>query len=511
MDTKWENEPFVIGVDFGTGSCKSVILSVTGTVLGIGSGDYFAQNFHAQWEEQNPESLINGMILSVRKAIQSTGVHPDACIGLSIGGALHSLVALDKKNRPLTGIMTWADGRAIKQVKEISQRYDMHEHYLHSGCPNHPMYPISKIIWLREEVPEVFRYANWFISAKEYVIFRLTGRHIVDYNTASGTGLLDTRNLVWDDISLKMAGIQPEWLSKLEDPQNIIGQVDARLTARMRLRNNTPIILGGADAVNSSLGSGAVHTNQLTCMVGTSGAMRVIVKQPVFDPQERIWCYAIDSSHWLVGGAINNGGLALWWLQNAFSQGKREPPTNKLEFVDIITWAEEIEAGAEGVICLPFFTNERSPNWNPNARAVFFGLTLQHDQRHMARAVLESVGFRLRSVLDVLKEVIGEPGEIRASGGFIQSKLWVQVITDVFDKNLLIPAQKETSSVGAAFWALLGTKVVDRIESLSSYVNILTTFKPDRDANRTYESRYMVYKELYDSLQVLYNRSILVD
>ena len=234
---------------------------------------------------------------------------------------------------------------------------------------------------------------------------------------------------------------------------------------------------------------------------------RVIVKRPVFDPKERIWCYAIDSSHWLVGGAINNGGLALWWLQNAFSQGKREPPTNMLEFPDIIAWAEQIDAGAEGVICLPFFTNERSPNWNPNARAVFYGLTLQHDQRHMARAVLEGVGFRLRSVLDVLKEVIGEPAEIRASGGFIQSKLWVQVITDVFNKNLLIPAQKETSSVGAAFWALLGTKVVDRIKSLSSHVNILTTFKPDRDANRIYENRYLVYQELYDSLQVLFNRS----
>ena len=323
--------------------------------------------------------------------------------------------------------------------------------------------------------------------------------------------MLDTRNLVWDEISLKTAEVQPERLSKLESPQKIIGQVDARLAAEMRLRNNTPVILGGADAVNSRLGTGAVHSNQLTCMVGTSGAIRVIVNQPVFDPKERIWCYAIDSSHWLVGGAINNGGLALWWLQHAFSQGKKKPPTDRLEFEDIIAWAEQIEPGAERVICLPFFTNERSPNWNPNARSVFFGLTLQHDQRHMARAVLEGVGFRLRSVFDILNEVVGEPAEIRASGGFIQSKLWVQVIADIFNRIILIPVQKETSSVGATFWALLGTKVIDRIESLSSYVDILITIQPDRKANLIYENRFMIYKELYDSLRVLFNRSGLVD
>jgi gluconokinase len=365
------------------------------------------------------------------------------------------------------------------------------------------MYPISKIIWLRDEVPEVFKHAAWFISAKEYVIFRLTGRHIVDYNIASGTGLLDTRNLVWDEISLNIAEIQPERLSVLENPHNIIGQVDARLAARMGLRNNTPIILGGADAVNSSLGTGAVHSNQLTCMVGTSGAIRVIVEQPVFDPKERIWCYAIDSTHWLVGGAINNGGLALWWLQNAFSQGKRESRLISLSS-GYYCLAEQIKAGAEGVICLPFFTSKRSPNWNLNAAV--FGLTLQHDQRRM-RAVLEGVGFRLRSVLDVLRSY-WRAREIRVVGLF--TKLWVQVITDVINKNT-DSAQKETSSVGAAFWALLGTKVVDRIESLSPYVNILATFQPDRDANRIYENRYMVYKDLYDSLQVLFSRSNQVD
>jgi gluconokinase len=245
------------------------------------------------------------------------------------------------------------------------------------------MYPLYKVLWLRKERTEVYKKAAYFLSAKEYVFKQLTGHQVVDYCLAAGSGFLNVHDLRWNDSSLELAGIDASQLSSLCDPGEVFRLSNQDLAGRMGITLNTPIVLGTADAVNSSLGAGGVLPGQATCMIGTSGALRIISDRPVLDDASRTWCYAIDQKYWLVGGAINNGGIALSWLLDLFHSAFPNMPANmRLSFDDLMSLAARAGIGSGGLICLPFFAGERSPNWNQDSRAVFFGLGLEHDARH---------------------------------------------------------------------------------------------------------------------------------
>ena len=356
---------------------------------------------------------------------------------MSIGGALHSVMAVDGHGDPLTGVITWADGRAVEQAKSVAGTPAGKNLYRETGCPVHGMYPLYKVIWLRENRPEVFQHARRYVSAKEYVGFRLTGTWQVDYSLAAGSGFLNTYTLEWSDPAIDLAGIRKDQLSPLAAPVALLGKLQPAIAAQMGIPVNTPVVMGSSDAVNSSIGAGAVDPTQATLMVGTSGALRVVSPRPVLDPKARSWCYAIDEKHWLVGGAINNGGVALSWLRDCLNQAHAGQP---LTFEDLLALASHAPAGSRGLVCLPFFAGERSPNWNLNARAAFFGMSLEHELRHVARSLLEGVGFRFKSLLEVLLEIGVDVRQIVASGGFTRSESWLQVMADVLGRELNVPA-----------------------------------------------------------------------
>lgn len=504
---EYKRTEWFLGIDLGTGSCKSVIIDAQARLLGFGAGSYSKRESTSQWEGQHPQELISAMIQSVRSAIQDAGVDPIACQAFSIGGAYHSLIAVDKFDQPLTGVITWVDDRATMQAQAVRDSQDVTEIYQETGCPVHGMYPLYKLIWLREEQPQVFQQAVRFISAKEYVTKQLTGEYLVDIGVASGSALLNTHNFEWNTFSLELAGIRSSQLSPLVNPRHIVKGLHPELVMQMGIPKETPLVLGSADAVNSSLGAGAVLPGQATCMIGTSGAFRIISPRPTLDKQARSWCYAIDEEHWLVGGAINNGGLALTWLRDAFNKLlQTQTEDTRITFDDLIASALQIPPGADGLICLPFFAGERSPYWNMNARGVFFGLTLNHDARHMARALMEGVAYRLRSIRDVLDELGANVHEIRASGGFTHSDLWPQIISSVLNHDLAIPANGETSSLGAAFWALLGSGVVERFEDLHPLVSVTNIYHPVQEDTYTYNSLFEIYMELYFQLGESFER-----
>jgi len=471
-------------------------------ILGFGVGSYTASNAHQTWQEQDPESLMEGMIRSVQAAIKQAGVKPAGCRGLSLGSALHSLIAMDAAGQPLTGVITWADGRGAPQAQAIRQSELASRLYQDSGCPAHGMYPFYKILWLKQERPALFARAAHFITAKEYVIQKLTGQALVDFSIASGSGLLNIHNLSWNAFAMDIAGISADQLGQPSSPHTTFPSIHAGLAKAMGISPKTPLMLGSSDAANSNIGAGAVHAWQATCMVGTSGAYRIIAPRPILDEKARMWCYGIDENHWLVGGAINNGGIALSWLKDAINQClTRLPNQPGLSFDDLVDLAGQVGAGAGGLICLPFFAGERSPNWNLNARAAFFGMTLQHDVRHLARALLEGVAFRLRSLNEILGELVGDIRETRASGGFTHSDLWPQIIASTFNRNLVVPAWGETSSLGAAFWAMLGAGAIASFEDVEKLVPVALQYTPIPEDAVVYEKLYRLYGRLYANLE----------
>jgi gluconokinase len=500
-------DPWFLGIDLGTGSCKSVITDTNARILGFGAGDYSGSNTQQKWQEQEPDSVMAGMLHSVRNAIEKAGVDPKGCQVLSVGGALHSLIAVDASGQPLTGVITWADGRGAPQAQAIRQTPQAAVLYQQTGCPPHSMYSQYKILWLRQEKPETFEKAAHFISAKEFVLEKLTGLHVIDYSLASGSGLLNVHSLDWDATALDVAGIKRNQLSQLAPPLTTFSGLNLELAKTLGIPAKTAVVLGSSDAANSTFGAGAVNPWQATCMIGTSGAFRMIAPRPLLDEKARLWCYAIDGSRWLVGGAINNGGIALSWLKDAINQAFSQlPERTNLSFEDLVRLAGQVETGAGGLICLPFFTGERSPNWNLNARAVIFGLTLQHDMRHLARALLEGIAFRIRSLDEILDDMVKDIREIRASGGFTHSDLWPQIIASTLNRDLLVPAWGETSSLGAAFWAMRGAGVISEFENAQDFVSIEKRFTPILKDTAVYDRLYPIYTDLYRSSSAAFDR-----
>ncbi len=498
-----KQQDYVIGIDLGTSSCKTIIINISGDLLGFGSASYAADNLDSQWKEQNSSALFDGLITSLQSAIQSSFVSPIKCLGISIGGALHSIMAVDHEYKPLSGVLTWADTRAINQSEFIAKSFDTHNNYLRSGCPNNQMYPLAKILWMKEKNKNLFRKTDKFISAKEYILWRLTGERIIDYAIASGSGLFNISEFHWDQKLLEIAGIKENKLAPVSNPLHEVGPLDVAISKLVGLQSPIPVFLGSADAVNSSLGAGTIDSHSITCMVGSSGAIRTISNRPIFDTTERLWCYCIDQSHWLVGGAINNGGLALDWLRRTFNLENKQDP--EISFQHLINWASEVPILPDGLICLPFFIGERSPYWNTKMRAILWGLTIKHDHRNISQAVLEGIGFRLKSVLDSLVEVIGEIQDVRASGGFIKSAHWVQILSNIFNKKILIPKTGETSALGAAYWVILALGISNSFDSIRQLNNIEKIYKPQKKYISSYQSAFSIYKRIYFQNREIFN------
>jgi gluconokinase len=418
-----------------------------------------------------------------------------------MGCALHGILAVDRHGSPISGVITWADDRAAEQARQARASAAFQRLYDQTGCPIHWMYPLYKILWLKQTQPTLFAQAIRFITLKEYVLQKLTGQYLVDYGMAAGSGLLNTHDLKWSGEICALIGIRPEQLSPLAEPRTALPASRSDLVDAMGILPGVPIYLGSSDAANSSMGAGAVHSWQATCMVGTSGALRVIANRPILDTMGRSWCYAIDRNHWLVGGAINNGGLAVAWLRDLFTSAWRERQTHpELSFEELTALAGCIGPGADGLVCLPFFAGERSPNWNLDASGAFVGLTLNHDSRHIARSILEGIAFRLRSLDDVLKELSLDCTQIRASGGFTHSPLWLQITASVLERELSLPATGETSSLGAALWAMLGAGAVASLEDVYPLIPMAESYQPSAEHIRVYRRVYPVYRELYQAV-----------
>jgi len=498
-----------MGIDIGTGSCKCVVVDDLAHPLGFGAADYGeGENPKNKWNEQDPTAILNAVFTAAQNAIRSAQVSPSACRAISIGSALHSLMALDADGYPLTGVITWADHRSTPQAQSIRELPLANLLYSQTGCPAHAMYPLYKILWLRQERPGLFALAARFVSVKEFALEHLTGQWRVDFNVAAGSGLLNAHTLAWNPDSLALAGISTDQLSPICDPLETIPGLRPEAAERLGLPSNTPVVVGSSDAVNSSLGAGATQMDkQATCMIGTSGALRRMSSKPVLDKDARTWCYAIDAKHYLVGGSINNGGVALSWLKDVYNQMIGLSGDGKdLSFEALLNLAKEVPPGADGVLCLPFFAGERSPNWNMNAKAVFYGLTLEHDARHLARAVVEGVAFRLRSIYDVLQSQGTPIEEIRASGGFTNSPLWIQTVASALGHELITPAWGETSCLGAALWALYGSGVIHSIEEMGQLVQAKDAISGDPQAEQCYQKQYRLYQDLYIALQGLFRR-----
>lgn len=497
----------VVGIDLGTTACKALVADSNAHVLAVGTANYPTYTPQPGWAEQAAEDVWQGMLQAVRQVMQGPGVASERIAAISFSAAMHGLLPLGETGRPLSRCLIWADCRSQPQAQRIRREHNAHELYLHTGCPLQPLFWPARLLWLQEQRPDIVGAARHYVTMKDYIIQRLVGRYVMDVSQASGIGLLNTHSLTWDDGILHMLNLVPQQLPELVWPETVLGTLDARWADELGLRPDVLVVAGGADGGLANLGAGAVEAGQVVTTIGTSGAVRAMVTQPRFDAQERTWCYVLTQGTWFVGGASSNGGVVYHWLRDVLcAVDVQEAAQFSRDFSDLFdAWAAEIAPGAEGLLFLPFLQGERSLDWRANARGILFGLSMHHTRKHIVRAAVEGVAFRLYSVLQVLQEMLGEAREIRATGGLAYSPPWMSILADVYGQPVSIPQVRESSALGAVFLALKALGWIRDWSDVRPLVAIERVQEPNVTHHQLYLRLYELFQSLYQAAQHHYD------
>lgn len=467
----------VLGVDVGTTSAKVTAFDADGCEHGHGEHGYPLKEPAPGQAVQDPALVVEATRAAVRDATAAAREAGAEVVGLSVSTAMHGLVALDRRDRPLTPLMTWADTRAAAQAERLRAEHpDLHGR---TGTPLHPMAPLAKLCWLRECEPAAFAAARRFVGVKELVLHALCGEWAVDHSVASGTGLLDLRELAWDEEALDLAGVAAEQLAPLVEATHVVGDV----------------VAGAGDGPLANLGVGAVRPGVAAISIGTSGALRVMVEEPTIDASSRVFCYALTPGRWATGGAINNGGVVLQWAGEALAPDLGQHAEDQL-----LALAAQAPAGSDGLIMLPYLLSERAPHWSVLPHGAYVGLTRAHGRPHLLRAAIEGVCQQLALVLASVREAGNDVREIRATGGFARSELWRQMLADVLGMEVGFPAGREGSGFGAALLGLEALGLIETIDRAADLIQIEERRQPDAEAAASYAGLLPVFASLHDAL-----------
>jgi len=481
----------VIGVDIGTTSTKSVAYDVDGRPGATHAVSYPLNEPLPGRAEQDPDVILAAVIETIREVARKS---EGRVLALSFSAAMHSLIGLDHNGVPLTASITWADSRASEQADRIRSSARGLGLHMRTGTPVHPMSPFTKLVWFREHEAELCERTVHWVGIKDYVLLGLCGALITDHSVASGTGLMDIHRLAWDVEALQLAGIGSAQLPELAPATTVLPGLTGQAAAAMGLPADTTVVLGAADGPLANLGLGAVRPGVAACSIGTSAALRVMVEHPAVDPRGSVFCYALTEDHWVVGGAINNGGIVLGWTGDALAPGLGPHPEDQL-----LEIAAQAPPGSGNLIMLPYLLGERAPHWSSLSRGAYVGLTREHRRHHLIRAAVEGVCQQLALVLDAVRAAGNDVITIRATGGFARSAFWRQLLADVLDFEIEFPAGHEGSSFGAALLAMQALGICS-IDIATDLVTITDTVRPDPASAAVYRAMRPVFRDLYDAL-----------
>ncbi|MFY0779083.1 gluconokinase [Peribacillus simplex] len=498
---------YMLGVDIGTTSTKAVLFTKKGDVIQQENVGYPLYTPDMTTAEQDPEEIFQAVL----KAFSNiTKQHPDKKISfISFSSAMHSVIAMDENDQPLTRCITWADNRSEAWAHKIKDELDGHEVYKRTGTPIHPMSPLSKITWIVNDHPEIATNVKKYIGIKEYIFKKFFDQYVVDYSLASSMGMLNLKNLDWDEEALRIAGITRGQLSELVPTTKIFNNCDPDLAKQIGIDSQTSFVIGASDGVLSNLGVNAIRKGEIAVTIGTSGAIRTIIDEPKTDEKGRIFCYALTEKHWVIGGPVNNGGMVLRWIRDEFASSEVETAKRLgIDAYEVLTKiAERVRPGADGLLFHPYLAGERAPLWNPDVRGSFFGLTLSHKKEHMIRAALEGVIYNLYTVFLALTECMDGPvTRIQATGGFARSAVWRQMMSDIFESEVVVPESYESSCLGACILGLYATGEIESFEVVSEMIGNTHKHTPKDDSVKEYRQLLPIFINLSRVLENEYTQ-----
>ncbi|MDY6397360.1 MAG: xylulokinase [Treponema sp.] len=499
---------YVIGVDLGTSGTKTVLFSTDGQPIASKTIEYPLYQPQNGWAEQAPEDWWHAACGSMKEVISKSGINPKDIKGIGISGQMHGLVMLDKAGNVLRRSIIWCDQRTAAECDEITNKVGASRLIELTANPALTGFTASKILWVRNNEPEIYEKCAHILLPKDYVRYMLTGEFATEVSDASGMQLLDVPNRCWSDEVLSKLGIDKSLLAKVYESPEITGKVTAQAAELCGVPAGTPVVGGAGDNAAAAVGTGTVQDGIAFTTLGTSGVVFAHTDKLSIDPKGRVhtFCCAVPGA-WHVMGVTQAAGLSLKWFRDNFcdaemaaAKGMKKDPYYLMD-----KQAENIPIGAERLLYLPYLMGERTPHLDPNCRGAFIGLSAMHTRQHMLRAVMEGVVYSQRDSVEVLRGMGVKINDMLACGGGGTSPLWRQMLADVYGCPVKTVVSKEGPALGVAILASVGTGIYKSVqEACKEVIKTNPAQNPIAANSAEYEKFYKMYTELYPALKESY-------
>ncbi len=500
---------YLLAHDLGTTGNKATLYDALGKLKGSMVSPYDVHYPHPGWVEQDPSDWWRAVCESTRGLLEKTGISPADILCVSFSAQMMGCLLADARGEALRPMITWADTRSAAQEKRMIKRVGMERGYRITGHRLSASYAAAKLLWVRDNEPDVYKQADKMLNAKDYIIHKLTDRFVTDLSDASGTNLLDLAGRTWSGELLDAFDIRPSLLPELHASTDIVGSVTAKAALECGLVQGTPVAAGGGDGSCACVGAGVVEEGRMYNVIGTSSWISRASKEPIFDSHMRTFNWVhLDKDLITPCGTMQAAGLSYRWFRDALCPWEcSEAAKAGIDAYELINGqAEQSPAGAGGLLFLPYLLGERSPLWDHNARGAFIGLSAATQRRDMARAVLEGVGHNLRIILAIMQGESPEGG-IRMIGGGAKGRAWLQILADIWQRKLLIPAySEEATSMGAAICAGVAVGLYENFSACKDFNPIVDEVLPNPANAAIYDRMHVIFRNAYERLKPIYEQ-----
>ena len=486
---------YFLGVDLGTSSVKSLLMDEDGVVAGIAQRGYDIQKPEPSWAEQDMDLLWDATAETLREL---TGKFPSLkgqIVGIGFSGQMHGLVMLGTDGKPVRPALIWADQRSQDAIAHISASAP---HYRETTLNSLSTgFLLCSLLWVREHEPEVYEKIRHVMLPKDYIRWRMCGELGTDCSDASGTAAFDTAKRQWAWDMIRQLGLDEGFFVPCHESWEVAGQITRRCAEETGLPEGVPVVHGGGDTLVQAVGNGLAE-GDLISNIGTASQLLCLADRPLHDPEFRTntFCHAVPE-RWLLMGANLTGGVALKWLKGILGMESYEQMT-ELAF--------RAEPGSGGVVFLPYLNGERTP-WNdPDARGIFFGLSLKHGREELVRAVMEGIILAQRETLEIFRQMGLSFHRVIASGGGARSPLFRKIIASALSCTVRTSAVQEQGCVGAAILAAVGTGTFSGIGEACSHIVRFEgeATEPDPEWTERYDAAFAKFHALYPANRRLF-------
>ncbi len=482
-----------IGVDLGTSAVKLLLMDSEGKIQKIVSREYPLYFPHPGWSEQKPEDWFEQSMEGIKELVSECDKSQVA--GISFGGQMHGLVALDKDDRVIRPAILWNDGRTGEETDYLNQEIGKDKLSEYTANIAFAGFTAPKILWMKKHEPENFAKICKIMLPKDYLAYCLSGSFCTDVSDASGMLLMDVKNRCWSKEMMDICGITEEQLPKLYESYEVVGTLKPEIAEKLSLSAEVKVIAGAGDNAAAAVGTGTVGDGMCNISLGTSGTIFISSKTFGVDQYNALHSFAHSDGHYhLMGCMLSAASCNKWWNEDILK-------TNDFAAEQ----ANITKLGENQVFYLPYLMGERSPHNNPDARAMFIGMSMDTAREDMTQAVLEGVTFGLRDSLEVAKSLGIKIERTKICGGGAKSALWKKILANIMNLKVDVIESEEGPALGGAMLAAVGCGEYPDVETVAKkVVKVVDTVEPEPELVAKYEERYQKFRKIYPTVKELF-------